>query len=120
MRLSSPQDSRGTMSNQKLAEAEQKARTAKRGLWADPKSMPPWEWRRLDKDEKANKKGVGGSSSSSGETTSQVGSQSKAAMSYWLSTNSNKRHNSGCRWYEKSKGHACTATEGVACKICGG
>jgi hypothetical protein len=100
MRLSSLQGWLGTTSNsddQKLAEAEKKARAAKRGLWADPESMPPWKWQRLGRDKKA-----------------------KAAMSYWLSTNSNKRHNSECRWYEKSKGRACTASEGVACKICGG
>ena len=106
--------------DQKLAEAEKKARAAKRGLWADPESMPPWKWRRLGKDKKAKAKGVLVSPSGSSGTISQVGSQSKAAMSYWLSTNSNKRHNSECRWYEKSKGRACTANEGVACKICGG
>ena len=106
--------------DQKLAEAERKARAAKRGLWADPGSMPPWKWRRLGKDKKAKVKGVSVSPPGNGETNSQVGSQSKAAMSYWLSTNSNKRHNSDCRWYEKSKGRTCTASEGVACKICGG
>jgi len=25
---------------------EQEAREAKKGLWADPQSVPPWEWRR--------------------------------------------------------------------------
>jgi micrococcal nuclease len=28
-----------------LAELEAEARAAKRGLWADPKPVPPWEWR---------------------------------------------------------------------------
>lgn len=28
-----------------LAEAEGEARAAKRGLWADPHAVPPWEWR---------------------------------------------------------------------------
>ena len=31
--------------SQTLAEAEQSARAAKRGLWADAKAMPPWDWR---------------------------------------------------------------------------
>jgi len=31
--------------SQTLAEAEQSARAAKRGLWADAKALPPWEWR---------------------------------------------------------------------------
>lgn len=25
--------------------AEQDARVARQGLWADPSAMPPWEWR---------------------------------------------------------------------------
>lgn len=29
-----------------LADAEKAARAAKRGLWADPKAQPPWEWRK--------------------------------------------------------------------------
>ena len=39
--------------SQTLAEAEQSARAAKRGLWADAKAMPPWEWRATAKDRKA-------------------------------------------------------------------
>jgi len=29
-----------------LAQLEAQARAQRRGLWADPKPMPPWEWRR--------------------------------------------------------------------------
>ena len=29
-----------------LAAAEQRAKAAKRGLWADPNPIPPWDWRR--------------------------------------------------------------------------
>lgn len=29
-----------------LAAAEQRAKAGGRGLWADPKPIPPWEWRR--------------------------------------------------------------------------
>lgn len=29
------------------AEAENKAAMARRGLWADPDSVPPWEWRKV-------------------------------------------------------------------------
>jgi endonuclease YncB( thermonuclease family) len=28
------------------AEAEERARAEKLGLWADPHAKPPWEWRR--------------------------------------------------------------------------
>lgn len=31
------------------ADAEKTARASNRGLWRDKSSMPPWEWRRLDK-----------------------------------------------------------------------
>lgn len=29
-----------------LANAEREARSARRGLWADPRPVPPWAWRR--------------------------------------------------------------------------
>jgi micrococcal nuclease len=29
-----------------LRELEKQARTAKRGLWTDPRPIPPWEWRK--------------------------------------------------------------------------
>jgi endonuclease YncB( thermonuclease family) len=32
-----------------LAEAEQQAREARRGLWAAKDPIPPWEWRKLQK-----------------------------------------------------------------------
>ena len=36
-----------------LAAAEEKARSAKRGLWADKAPVPPWEWRAGEQDRKA-------------------------------------------------------------------
>ena len=39
--------------SQTLAGAEQTARAAKRGLWADAKAMPPWEWRASEHERKA-------------------------------------------------------------------
>jgi endonuclease YncB( thermonuclease family) len=38
--------------NRRLAEEERQARAAKRGLWRDAEPVPPWEWRRLGKDER--------------------------------------------------------------------
>jgi micrococcal nuclease len=32
--------------DKELAQAEEEARRAKRGLWADAKPIPPWEWRK--------------------------------------------------------------------------
>ena len=39
---------------------------------------------------------------------------------YWLSTNSNKRHNRKCENYRKTRGYPCRKDEGVPCKKCGG
>jgi hypothetical protein len=41
-------------------------------------------------------------------------------LTHWLTTSSNKRHNSHCRWYKVSNGRPCRADEGIPCKICGG
>jgi len=38
--------------DQQLAAAEREARAARRGLWADAKPVPPWEWRATAKDRK--------------------------------------------------------------------
>lgn len=46
---------------------------------------------------------------------------SSPAGQYWLNTSSDKRHNATCRNFNNTKrGRFCTATEGVACGICGG
>lgn len=52
---------------------------------------------------------------------SQARQLSSPAGEYWLNTNSNKRHNAGCRNFNNTtRGRFCTATEGDACGICGG
>jgi micrococcal nuclease len=35
-----------------LAAAEREARAARRGLWADPEPVAPWDWRATEKDQK--------------------------------------------------------------------
>jgi hypothetical protein len=40
--------------------------------------------------------------------------------SFWITNSSGIRHNSRCRYFQNSKGHAGTQNEGRACKICGG
>ncbi len=35
--------------DQNLSDLEEEARVARRGLWADPHAVPPWEWRGIRK-----------------------------------------------------------------------
>ena len=49
-----PYDKRG-----EFTEVEQDARRARKGLWADARPVPPWEWRKGEKERKAAKKGTG-------------------------------------------------------------
>ena len=96
-----------------LAQAEKEARAARAGLWSDPNPIPPWEWRRKGRERSPPS---GESESSDREDNRRESSNQK----YWLTTSSGVRHNSSCRWYEKSKGRPCGPNEGKACKICGG
>ena len=54
------------------------------------------------------------------QTATASGSADEKALTHWLTTSSNKRHNSSCRWFKNSKGRPCRADEGIPCKICGG
>jgi Skp family chaperone for outer membrane proteins len=54
------------------------------------------------------------------QTAASTGSSDQKALTHWLTTSSNKRHNSSCRWFKNSKGRPCRADEGIPCKICGG
>ena len=38
--------------NTRLRQAEQSARAAKKGLWRDPNPMPPWGWRKSERERK--------------------------------------------------------------------
>ena len=54
-----------------------------------------------------------------GGTTKITPSQPAQAGGYWISS-TGKRHNARCRFFGTSKGRSGSATEGVACKVCGG
>ncbi len=88
---------------ERLAKLETEAKEAKRGLWADPNPLAPWEFR-------ARKK--------TPETNSESSTTEKK---YWLNTSSNVRHNERCEHFQKTKkGRFCEPKEGKACGICGG
>ena len=40
--------------NKRMREAEQTARAARRGLWAEVDSVPPWDWRAAGKSRKGS------------------------------------------------------------------
>jgi hypothetical protein len=50
----------------------------------------------------------------------QTVAPSEPQQKYWLTISSNKRHNSSCRYFEKSRGRYCGPNEGIPCKLCGG
>lgn len=54
-----------------------------------------------------------------GGTNQVTPSQPAQAGGYWISS-TGKRHNSRCRYHGTGKGRKGSATEGQACKICGG
>lgn len=104
--------------SKKLAEAEQEARKSKLGLWADGNPISPWQWRRQTNGDNADDPfDVKQDNSGTAKTTKPQADQTK---SYWLTTSSNTRHNSKCRYYQKTKGRACGPNDGKPCKICGG
>ena len=42
-----------------LLDVEKEAKAAKRGLWADPNPIPPWEWRKQQRAKRKAKKARG-------------------------------------------------------------
>ena len=91
----------------RLADAEQAARSRSLGLWADKAPQPPWEFRADGKAET--------------RAQPQTSLQQPVEGGYWLNTNGNTRHNSGCKYFKNTKtGRACSKDEGKACGMCGG
>ena len=63
-----------------LAQFEADARTAKRGLWADAHPVPPWQWRKGDRQPARTPEPVAAAMPSSGGTI--VGNQ-KSKVYHW-------------------------------------
>ena len=124
-------------SNPVYAAAESEARAARRGLWADPNPIPPEQFRHNGRAgaprtpptlprSSAQREGGARIEYRAGNAM-PVGSRTPAPINstwpdtgYWLSTNSNKRHNRNCENYRKTRGYPCSKDEGVPCGKCGG
>lgn len=133
-----------------FSNAEQSAKAAGTGVWADESPIPPWEWRdgkrpqpetiaesdRETFDKPALPPAVISTASDDEQTEPAIielpRSQSSPAQSpqirqpsqsltHWLNTSSNVRHNSTCRHFNNTKsGRRCSSSEGKPCGICGG
>ena len=126
------------------AQAESEARAARRGLWAGLDPIPPEQFRHGRARTSAAPPGGArrlaeplGGASPPGEPharteyragrTLPVAARTPAPVNatwpetgYWLSTNSNKRHNRHCENYRKTRGYPCQKNEGDRCGKCGG
>jgi endonuclease YncB( thermonuclease family) len=110
------------------AQAESIARAARRGLWAGLDPIPPEQFRHG----RARSPSAPPSTSSArteyrAGRTLPVSARTPAPVNatwpdtgYWLSTNSNKRHNRNCENYRKTHGYPCQKNEGERCGKCGG
>ena len=90
------------------AAAETEARAARRGLWSDPNPTPPEDYRH------------GRAVAPRPPPTAAPVNGTWPDTGYWLSTNSNKRHNRNCENYRKTRGYPCSRNEGTPCGKCGG
>ena len=132
-----------------LARAEALAKKGRRGVWqADEEPIPPWQWRRERRTRAVSPNGSASQGqpvrdlSRLFEASTPAAALEAAAQvqpvvslspqaapqtpaptasgSFWLTTSSGIRHNSECRYFGKSKGRPCSATEGRPCQKCGG
>ena len=113
------------------AAAETEARQNRRGLWSDPNPTPPEQFRHGQTAATAPPASTTTPSASRVEyragSALPVSSRTAAPVNdtwpdtgYWLSTNSNKRHNRKCENYRKTRGYPCSSSDGTPCGKCGG
>jgi len=117
-------------SEERFSKKEVSAREAKRGLWANPNALEPWEYRaRLKlrpevlREEESPAPALKGSGVPSKPNVPAYVSPVVEAgeRSHWLNTSSGLRHNQSCQHFGKTKGgRPCSSNDGRACKICGG
>lgn len=100
-----------------LAEAEQDARAARRGLWQDKDPVAPWDFRHKPA---LAQQAVERPAAPFTDTLGAAPAADKAAARYWVTSSSGKTHNASCRWYGTSKGYYSSTSTGNNCLKCGG
>ena len=121
------------------AAAETEARQMRRGLWADDNPVEPEKFRHPDRavtkitiPQSPETSALAGNPTGYREeyragNAMPVGSRTPAPVcdkwpdtGFWLSVNSNKRHNRKCENYRKTRGYPCSSSDGTPCGKCGG
>ena len=111
------------------AAAELEARQNRRGLWSDPNPTPPEQFRHapVGSAPRADLTAAPPRTEYRAGSALPVSSRTAAPINstwpdtgYWLSTNSNKRHNRNCENYRKTRGYPCSSSDGTPCGKCGG
>ncbi len=111
---------------------EDQAKLAKLNIWSESGPIPPWDWRKWGADKRKQwvesktarppptaKTSLTQNDRAPLETTTNK--QTDGALSHWLNSSSNVRHNASCRWYKNTKsGHMCGPNDGKPCGKCGG
>lgn len=103
-----------------IAEAEEAARTARRGLWQDKNPVAPWDFRHKPELARQATEHASATSSLSADTPAAVPAKKAATERYWVTSSSGKTHNASCRWYANSNGYYSSTGTGNNCKVCGG
>ena len=110
------------------AAAESEARQNRRGLWSDPNPTPPEQFRHASGGSRPIATATprdrveyrAGSALPVSARTAAPVNDTWPDTGFWLSTNSNKRHNRTCENYRKTRGYPCSSSDGTPCGKCGG
>ncbi len=84
-------------SDEILPKLEQEARKAKRGLWADPKAIPPWEFRHPEKSSVTTT-----TTTSTDELKRPAEENTNRNVTVYATRTGSKYHAAGCRYLAKS------------------
>ncbi len=103
-----------------LQQAEEEARSARRGLWQSPNPIAPWDFRHKPALAQTAVSSEAALDFGSTPATATDTSAKDNGKRYWVTSSSGKTHNASCRWYATSNGYYSATGTGNNCKVCGG